>query len=201
MPDEQAEQQTTSILHRVIPNRVMEWLFIGLATAVFIVVVIPVCAPHGHPHQGIHDLSNLRQAVMGIVSYAIDNDDQLPAHIKDAEVYIGNEDIFLSPYDHEESLVFEKAPKPGWYQHGSYWFLSANGLSIGDVKQPDTFMLAYRTPRPDHDAYLVGFLDGHAEELTREAFHLLMKQQGALLKESNPSDPPARFDILLDNDG
>ena len=183
MPDEQAEQQTKSIPYRAIPNRAMEWLFIGLATAVFIVVVIPVCAPRGHPHHGLHDLTNIRQAAMSMNAYGVDNDGQLPAHIKNAEEYTGSEDTFQSPYDHEESLVFEEAPKPGWYQHGSYWFLSAKGLLINDVKQPGTFMLAYRTPRPDHDAYIVGFLDGHAEELTSEAFHLLMKQQDALLKE------------------
>ncbi|MBX2852776.1 MAG: hypothetical protein KTR15_13660 [Phycisphaeraceae bacterium] len=185
MAEDANGKEKTSILHRPISNRAMEIILVLLliAIAVFVVIAPTTCGSH-HQHGArvAYDLSNLRQWIVQINAYAIDHDGHLPTHIKDAKDYWVDEDFFYSRFDHEDSVVFDETIGPGWYAYGSYWFLFVQDLMLDDIEQPDDFILVYRAPRLDHDFYCVGFLDGHAEILSSEAFAERMQRQDELIR-------------------
>ena len=127
-------------------------------------------------------MANIRQAVMSMHAYASDHDGQLPANIKQAEAYFTSSDILRSPFDHETQLFFDETSEPGWYQFGSYWFLSSADLSFNAATPSDT-IIAYRTPRLDDEYYIAGFFDGSALSLTSDAFQEQMQQQDKALRQ------------------
>ena len=186
VPDEEEHTKKPPVLHRPIPNRAMEWILIVLVIAVLIFILLPTCSTTRGPHRQVQDRSNINQSINAIVAYATDNDGQLPAHVKLLEEYGLGGELFISPFDHRPSLVFEDGPEQGWYAYGSYWFLSHDAISIED---DNDIMLVYRTPRPDSDYYLVGFLDGRVETMTSDEFKALMKQQEALLPLTSSAYP------------
>jgi hypothetical protein len=185
MADDADKPEQPSILHRPISNRGMEILLVTFAISALIFILIsPVtCSDHGHP-QWLHDLANTRQIIVTMHGFAADHGGHLPVTMLYTEDYLGDEDVFHSRYDHEASLVFDETPEPGWYQYGSYWFLSEPGLTIY-AEDADEIMLAYRTPRMDHEYYIVGFLDGSAETLTIDAFEKQKKEHDKRLLEQN----------------
>ena len=189
-----------SILHRTIPKRAMEIILVVLIILVLVFVLVPTCATQPGPAKTTQDLSNIRQAIISIYAYTIDNNNQLPTHVMLLEDYGLVREVLISPFDLEESLVFDQNAEPGWYQYGSYRFLSAEHININEVESPSEFILVYRTPRADSDFYLVGFLDGHAEVLTSDEFKLLMQWQGGLIQPSDEGPLEPRFE-MLDSDG
>ncbi|MEM6504614.1 MAG: hypothetical protein AAF711_04015, partial [Planctomycetota bacterium] len=179
-----------SILHRTIPNRVMEWIFISAVAAFLVVLLLPTCSHVVGPSQATQDLSNIHQLLLAIISYAVDHDEYLPPSVLVIEDYLGTDSdhVFRSPFDDETVLVFDDTPDPGWYSYGSYIFLSAKGLRINDVTLAADLILVYRTPRPGSDHYLVGFLDGSAQVMSSEDFTKLMDQQGSLVRPLDDED-------------
>ena len=183
MTDDAAQNDKPSLLHRPIPNRVMEWLLIGLLLCIALFVLItPVCTPHTHP-LWIQDHSNIKQIVIALQAYATDHDNRLPTTMVDLHDYLGpgSDELFRSRYDHEDQLVFDDTPEPGWYAYGSYWFRAEATLSLEDVTETDRFILAYRTPRTDHDMYVVGFREGGTMMMSRDEFKALMQEQGGFV--------------------
>lgn len=182
MTEEAGQPDSTPLLHRPISNRGMEILLVGLILALIVLIGLPMCAHRGGHPAWLQDLSNIRQAMVCLTAYAVDHDGRYPAHFKLAEEYVSNDQMLRSPYDHQESLVFDDTVRAGWYPYGSYWFLSAEGLAMEHAEQADKVILAYRTPRLDHDFYIVGFADGHAEVMSSEDFKQLKDQQDTLIR-------------------
>lgn len=182
MEDKQQVEQPDSVLRREVPSRVMEIIIVlSIILLLLFFLIVPVTWDHEHDARPVIDMSNLRQVVMAIYTYAVDHDGQLPEHILLAEEYLGDDSCLKSLYDQEESLSFDKTVKPGWYQYGSYWFLSTDRFTIDSDVEAQSIILAYRTPRPENNYYIVGFLDGHVESMDRGAFDELMGKQEELL--------------------
>ena len=160
----------------------MEVLLVVLIAAMLILIGAPMFTSHGHP-RWVQDASNIRYALISMMAYAADHHEALPLHIQLAGEYTDYDDFLFSPYDHKESVLFDETIKPGWYQYGSYWFLSVEGLTYDTGDSAASIMLVYRTPRPEHESYVVGFMGGHVESLSSEEFAERMKQQEGLIQQ------------------
>lgn len=118
---------------------------------------------------------------MAASAFATDSDGRLPAHIHLAEEYWVDDSLFVSLYDEEQSLDFDKTVKRGWYQYGSYWFFSTKTLTLDSAVEASSVVLVYRTPREEDDFYIAGFFDGSIQTLDEQAFDELMEKQEHLL--------------------
>ncbi|MEO0474377.1 MAG: hypothetical protein AAF085_00210 [Planctomycetota bacterium] len=199
MADEAGQTEKPPAQHRPLPGWAGEMIFIALVLLVLIILLLPTCTTRG-PQKVVQDLSNIHQVLIAISAYAIDNNNQLPEHIKLLSDYGLGREVFASPFDLDESLAFDDNTELGWYQYGSYRFLSAEHIKIDDVKKAADFILVYRTPRPDSDSYIVGFLDGHVESISSEDFAKRMDLQGGLVSQSNNESIRSQFPMLYDSD-
>ncbi|MEM6258719.1 MAG: hypothetical protein AAGI37_10450 [Planctomycetota bacterium] len=177
MEDGAGQGKETPTLHRDISHRGMKIFFaVSVVIALFFFLLVPTCHT-GHDPRPVVDMSNLRQILMVYIAYATDNNGRFPEHIHLAEEYLIDDSVFVSPYDQKHLLDFDKMTKPGWYQYGSYWFLSTDQVTFDSDVEATSVVLAYRTPREGFDLYIVGFFDGSVQALDEKEFDALMSRQ------------------------
>lgn len=151
------------------------------------VVILPIIAPGGHDPRPVQDLSNIRQILICLISYELD-EGKLPAHVHEVHEYtaVNNPaELFVSVYDSNDQALNPSADTTRWYTYGSFWFYPTAGLSFEDITEPSHFVLLYRTPRKESDYYIAGFADGHVESMDEESLLMHIQDQHLLIHRLN----------------
>lgn len=123
-------------------------------------------------------MSNLRQVMMGMATYASQYEDRLPP-VEEWHTLIGQElgssgaAFFDSP--RVEGKGYELAYAPPRYADGSM-------ARMQDVEAPSRWILVYENGlAPTYERVAAGFLDGHVAMVTRTEIDIAMARQ------SNPA--------------
>ncbi len=187
MVDETEQTEKPSILFRpIISNRITEvFVIVSLIAVAISILFMPRSCGHDYEQAAkeARDMSHLKMAVTVIWTYAAENEARPPAHIQLAKEFGLEAEMLVSPHDQDNTLVYEDDPEPGWYQYGSYWFLSAEHANLEAIEKAPEFILVYRTPRADSEFYLVGHLDGSVSSISSEDFAQRMYRQGELINQ------------------
>jgi prepilin-type processing-associated H-X9-DG protein len=162
---------TTGISRKHLAFTLVELLAV-IAIIVFIVwFLLPVGTTRVSAFK-IIDNANLRQIGVGMLQYAAEHNDLLPAHPRDIAAYFTNnpdgntslEEIFVSPYFMAEDTIIDRGEFDGpATRYGSYVFVNL-GLNLDDIETPSDLILAYTAKaEPEQASRNVLFVDGHVE--------------------------------------
>ena len=130
-------------------------------------------------------MSNLRQVMMGMATYASQHEDRLPP-VEEWHALIGQEvgssgpALFDSP--RVEGKGYEMAYAPPRYADGSM-------ARTRDVEAPSRWVLVYEDGlAPTYENVAAGFLDGHVAMVTRTEIDIAMARQSKPVAKRSGSE-------------
>ena len=118
-------------------------------------------------------LNQLKQLALGLIMYADDHQQQLPAHLVDILPYIGTANVLLAPNSAVEPPADlqqqDRAAQVAWVDAHSPFILHLREVAMKSIQSPSTTLLVYQKTDTAIDGQVgAAFADGHAELMSAQ---------------------------------
>jgi prepilin-type processing-associated H-X9-DG protein len=128
----------------------------------------------------IRMVNQLKQIGLGMMIHANEQGDRLPPHLVDIVKFLGDARVLMRPDDTRtppsDFGSLSRADQLAWIDRHSPFEYVLPGVSIKEIKSPDTTVLVYE--RSDDSPVGVVFADGHVERVSIERLkELLLKPE------------------------